>query len=120
MRRGGGGEAGERTVAHLGAAQELQRRLVLPQRRTERISFRRVLHVPGADADRAEAGLFMSNRVALLLKGLPAILTDQSKPPAVPGQSQVRVVLAQQQAVLGPAREHAVGLRGAEGDEGRR
>ena len=110
-------EAGERVITHLGATQQLERALLLPGRRAERLRLDPLFPIPGPEPDRAEAGLLAGDGVALLLEGAPALVAHQAEPAPVPGEPKVRVVLAQQQAVLGAAREHAVGLRRAEGDE---
>ena len=54
---------------------------------------------------------------AFALEPLPIVIVDQTDPPADRRQPAVGVVVPQQQAVLGPASEHAVRLIDAPGDE---
>ena len=50
------------------------------------------------------------DRRAFFAEGLPARIVDQAQAAADLGQTQVGVVFAQLQAVLGAAGEHAIGL----------
>ena len=57
------------------------------------------------------------DRVLPGLEPRPAGVVDQADAPAELGQAEVGVVVPEQQPVLGPAREHPVGLVDAAGDQ---
>src|SRR3984957_11539480 len=67
---------------------------------------------------RAEPREFLSYRIPFALEEFPPLVVDQPKLAADGRQTQVRVVLAQRQTILGAAGEHAVRLRRTAGGEG--
>ena len=60
--------------------------------------------------------LAVDGRMLALVEG-PALVVDEAQLAADGGEARVGVVLAQQQAMLGPAGEHAVGFGRALRDE---
>src|SRR5260370_42343621 len=66
---------------------------------------------------RAEPRELLFYRISFALEEFPPLIVDQPKLAADGRQTQVRVVLAQRQTILGAAGEHAVRLGRTAGDE---
>ena len=64
-----------------------------------------------------QAATLGGDRLALVIELLPALVIDQAELATGFGQTQIGVVLAQDQAILGAAGKHAIGLGRAHGDQ---
>ena len=111
------GEFGEVLVADAGTAQHLQQIGVLAQGLAQQIRRCLLRQLAGRDPGGGQPLPLFLDGVALLAEEPPAGLVHQPQLAAGFGQAQIRVVLPQQQAVFGPAGEHAVGFRGPAGDQ---
>src|SRR2546426_1629955 len=90
-------------VGHIRSAQNLKKRLLL---------LKACAHIR-----RLQALLLTDNGVALSIERIPTGIVDESELATRLGKSQVGIVLAQHQAILGTARGHAIRLRNAARDE---
>ena len=108
----------QRRVVHFRPAQQLEAvtvaRRAAPSARARGHSAETSRRLHARALSRATS---RSDSSCLLLEQRPALVVDQ--PELAPGrrEPQIRVVLTQQQPVLGAAREHAVGLARAARDE---
>ena len=73
--------------------------------------------IAGADDDVAQTLLLLFDGFTLFAEGPPALVIHQAQFPALFRETQIGIVLAQEQAVFGPGGEHAIRLLGAQGDE---
>ena len=67
-------------------------------------------HDSGIDVGRLQSFVLARDRVALACVGIPARIVDNAEPPAVLGETQIGVVLAQLQSIFGARREHPIRL----------
>src|SRR6185295_14631752 len=105
-------QGSERFELHIWPAQQLECR---PLARERTIEYR--IRVLGTDPDVLEPGALACDQFALALEQSPAVLVDQSQLVTFRRKTQVRVVFAQQQAILRAAGEHAIRLRRTARDE---
>ena len=110
-------QAHELGITHSGPAQKLDQRVLPVQRLTENAFGFRAAHHLRIDPAGFDAFQFRGHRVPVAAKRLPSPIVDDAERAAGLGQTQVGVVLAQLQSVLGAAGKHAVGLGDAARDE---
>ena len=111
------GTGGERLVADLGPAQQVERVRIVRQWRVEQTRKRGPRGLAADEVQRTQAGKFRIDGVRLGGDEPGTLGVDQAERHGSGRQAQVGVVLAQAQAVLGTAREHAVWLRRTAGDQ---
>ncbi len=114
---GGSITSSSECVVHFRPTQQLEAGVVPAERRLQHtllpfLRNRRRMH-----AGAVEPLHFALRQLLLLLEQRPALVVDEAELSTHGRQAQVRVVFPQEQAVLGAAREHAIGLARAAGDE---
>ena len=104
-------------ILELGALQQVSQR-ILPGNRVFQLACQCLgLGCARVNPGGREAMAFTGDGFTLGFKALPAGIIHQAQGPPALGKAQVGIVLAQQQAVFRPGREHAIGLQRAHGNE---
>ena len=112
-------ELDQRLVVHFRPAQQFEGADFAPRGRASEYPLRPVIRdLAGLEAPRLQLCQLASDCGPLGFEQRPAVIADQSQFPAPRRQPRVGIVLAQQQAVLGPTGEHAVGFGRAAGNHG--
>ena len=100
----------QRRVAHLGAAQQVEQRILPLDRFAQHpLDFVRRHHVR-IDPTALQALDLNGDSVPLAVESIPAHIINQPKAPPAFGEPQVGIVLTQAEAKLGPAGEHTIGF----------
>ena len=107
----------ERSIRRLRTLEQIEDAAAAGERPPEHTDKRLRAPRGRADPQRLQALAFALDPVPFGGERTPARIVDEPQTASGLGQAQISVVLAQHQAVLRPAREHAVRLTRASGDQ---
>ncbi len=111
------GEGGDRRVIELRAPEQISKRILTLQLTAQLLFQLASPRRARMEEGRAQALLFALDRLPLGVEAGPAVIIDEPQLAAGRGEAQVRVVLPEQEPVLGAGGEHAIGLARPQGDE---